>query len=450
MLDGAIQGVDAGRLVGWAADRDDLDRQLSVDVNVDGKLVRKAVTGRWSDGAAKATGDGAHGFIVELPTRTLDGGHHYLSVTVAGELTLPEGPSWPRHRVSHPDGTSFERMRWGAQAPKLPEPRLLEGHDGWAFLCDDANGNLDQLLGDLRFTEPDLRDYRAILLARHEQLARLGIPYLFAVVPSKEAIYPERLPASSPQVGVPELTGQLADALGDTDVRIVDLHGPMRAAARAGAELYYLRDCHWNFDGALVGSQALLAALRALGLVRTRLQEREIARVDVSVQGDLTGKERVALRDGRLVASTSELEPVVREPDRKPELAALGLRRVPTPAHLVVSRTRETVILENERCPTAPSAVVYRDSFGDYLQPFLSSAFSRTTWLWTRTIDLPQLEREQPDVVLQVVAERFLAQIPYGDAFEAERPRERDEEPAEAARGGLGRTRSGVRSVSRP
>src|SRR5580700_1351217 len=120
MLDGAIQGVDAGRLVGWAADHADLERQLSVDVNVDGKLVRKAVTGRWSDGAAKATGDGAHGFIVELPTRTLDGGRHYLSVTVAGELTLPEGPSWAAHSVSQPDGTSFERMRWGAQAPKLP------------------------------------------------------------------------------------------------------------------------------------------------------------------------------------------------------------------------------------------------------------------------------------------------------------------------------------------
>ena len=420
MLDGAIQGIDAGRVVGWVADREDLARRLSVDVLVDGKLVRKAVSGRWSDGAAKATGDGAHGFIVALPARTLDGAHHYLSVTVAGALTLPDGPSWSTHNVSQPDGTSFERMRWGAQAPTLPEPRLLEGREGWAFLCDDANGNLDQLLGDLRFTEPDLRDYRAILLARHLRLAQLGIPYLFAVVPSKEAIYPERLPASSPQVGVPPLTAQLLDVLADTDVRVVDLHGPMRAAARAGAELYYLRDCHWNFDGALVGAQALLAALRAIGFARPRLEEREIERVGVTVEGDLTGKERVALRDGRLVASTAELEPVVREPDRKPELAALGLRRVATPEHLVVSRTRETVILENERHSSAARAIVYRDSFGDYLQPFLSSAFARTTWLWTRTIDLPLLEREQPDVVIQVVAERFLAQLPYGDKLDGE------------------------------
>jgi alginate O-acetyltransferase complex protein AlgJ len=418
MLDGAIQGVDAGRLVGWVADLGDLDRQLSVDVNLDGKLVRKAVTGRWSDGAAKATGDGAHGFIVALPKRALDGGHHYLSVTVGGELTLPDGPSWETHKVSQPDGTSFERMRWGAQAPTLPEPRLLEGRDGWAFLCDDANGNLDQLLGDLRFTEPDLRDYRAILLARRQHLARLGIPYLFAVIPSKEAIYPELLPASSPQVGIPGLTGQLTEALAGTDVRIVDLHGPMRATALAGGELYYLRDCHWTFDGALAGAKTLLEALRSIGFADARLDERELSRADITVKGDLTGKERVALRDGRLVAATSEMEPVVREPDRKPDLAALGLRRAQTPEHLAISRTRETVILEHERRPGGPRAIVYRDSFGDYLQPFLSSAFARTTWLWTRTIDMPLIERERPDVVIQVVAERFLAQVPYGDVLE--------------------------------
>jgi alginate O-acetyltransferase complex protein AlgJ len=483
MLDGAIQGVDAGRLVGWAADHQDLGRQLSVDVNVDGKLVRKAVTGRWSDGAAKATGDGAHGFIVALPTRTLDGGHHYLSVTVAGELTLPDGPSWEGYNVSQPDGTSFERMRWGAQAPTLPEPRLLEGRDGWAFLCDDANGNLDQLLGDLRFTEPDLRDYREILVARQRHLAQLGIPYLFAVIPSKEAIYPRRLPASSPQVGIPGLTGQLTEALAGTDVRIVDLHGPMRTAAqadaaqagaaqaggaqtgeeragaaqagaaRASGELYYLRDCHWTFAGALVGGQTLLEALRAIGVTDARLDEREVSYEDVTVKGDLTGKERVALRDGRLVAATAEMEPVVREPDRKPDLAALGLRRVPTPEHLVVSRTRETVILEHERRPGGSHAIVYRDSFGDYLQPYLSSAFARSTWLWTRTIDVPMIARERPDVVIQVVAERFLAQVPYGDVLEVNGLQRfswwgRNYGMSEAMRRGVIRGRARIRAAS--
>jgi alginate O-acetyltransferase complex protein AlgJ len=453
MLDGAIQGVDAGRLVGWAADHEHLERQLSVDVNVDGKLVRKAITGRWSDGAAKATGDGAHGFMVALPQRTLDGGHHYLSVTVAGELTLPDGPSWETNNVSQPDGTSFERMRWGAQAPTLPEPRLLEGREGWAFLCDDANGNLDQLLGDLLFTEPDLHDYRAILQARQRHLARLGIPYLFAVIPSKEAIYPERLPASSPQVGIPGLTDQLTEALAGTKVKIVDLHSPMRAAARAGGELYYLRDCHWTFDGALVGAQALLGALRSIGFTEAQLDERELSRVDVTVEGDLTGKERVALRDGQLVAATSEMEPVVREPDRKPDLAALGLRRVPTPEHLVVSPTRETVILEHERRPAGPRAIVYRDSFGDYLQPFLSSAFARTTWLWTRTIDMPLIERERPDVVIQVVAERFLAQLPYGDVLEVNGLQRfpwwgRNYGVSEAMRRGIVRGRARIRSAS--
>ncbi len=415
MLTGAILAVESGRLVGWTADRGDLDRTLSVDVHIDGKLVRKALADRWSDAAASLTGDGRHGFAVELPTRVLDGGRHYMSATVAGALTLPVDLSWSASDASQPDGTRFERMSWGADAPTLPDPRLLEGREGWAFLCDDANGNLDQLLGDLAFTQPDLRDYREILLARHEGLARLGIPYLFAVPPSKETIHPEYLPATDPPLRDPRPVGQLREALAGSDVRIVDMHAPMRAAARAGAELYYRRDCHWNFAGALVASQALLAALRETGFPDASLDEREPCYEDVSVKGDLTGKERVALVDGRLVPATPEMEPVVREPDRKPIFAALGLSRVETPARLKVSKTRETVILANERRPTGPRAIVYRDSFGDYLQPFVSSAFSQTAWLWTRTIDMPLIKRERPDVVIQVVAERFLAQIPYGD-----------------------------------
>jgi alginate O-acetyltransferase complex protein AlgJ len=422
MLTGAILAVESGRLVGWTADSDDLDRTLSVDVHIDGKLVRKGLADRWSDAAASMTGDGRHGFAVKLPARVLDGGRHYISATVAGQLTLPIDPTWSASDASQPDGTRFERMSWGADAPTLPDPRLLEGLDGWAFLCDDANGNLDQLLGDLAFTEPDLRDYREILLGRHEALARLGIPYLFAVPPSKETIHPEYLPATDPPLRDPRPLGQLRQALADTEVRILDMHASMRAAARAGAELYYRRDCHWNFAGALVASQALLAGLREAGFPDASLDERELspderepAYEDVSVKGDLTGKERVALVEGRLVPASSEMEPVVREPDRKPVFSALGLRRLETPEHLQVSKTRETVILANERRPDGPRAIVYRDSFGDYLQPFVSSAFSQTTWLWTRTIDMPLIKRERPDVVIQVVAERFLAQIPYGD-----------------------------------
>jgi len=419
MLDGAILAVESGRLIGWAVDRERPDRPVSVDVHIDGKLVRKAVADRTcgptaSDPGAHPAGYGAHGFEVELPARTLDGGLHHVSAILAGELTLPDGPEWAQRNVSQPDGTRFERMRWGAHAPEIPDPQLLEGRDGWAFLCNDANGNLDQLLGELRFTEPDLRDYRAILTARHDELEQLGIPYLFAVVPSKETIHPEHLPASTPQVGEPRLTGQLTAALADTDVRIVDLHRPMRAAALDGAELYYRRDCHWNFAGALVGAHALLAALRTSGFPTASLDE-QLSWLPTRVKGDLTDKQRVALRDGRLVPISAQTEPEIREPDNKPDLDALGLRRLPTPERLAVSPTRETVILANEHRPDGPTAIVYRDSFGDYLQPFVSTAFSTTTWLWTRTVDLPLIERERPDVVIQVVAERFLPQLPYGD-----------------------------------
>jgi len=55
-----------------------------------------------------------------------------------------------------------------------------------------------------------------------------------------------------------------------------------------------------------------------------------------------------------------------------------------------------------------PTAIVYHDSFGMALRGSLPCAFSSASFV--RSLDFPsdRIERERPDVVIQVVAERFL------------------------------------------
>jgi alginate O-acetyltransferase complex protein AlgJ len=416
-LNGMVSAVQEGRLSGWAADQTDPAKRLSLDIYIDACLVRKCVADRWSGEAERALGDGLHGFEVELPVRLLDGGTHYVTVATSGvKATLPDAPDWSEHNISQPDGTRFERMRWGSEAPELPGPCLIEGRDGWAFLCNDANGSLDQLLGDLRFTDPDVRTYSDILRAREERLSALGIPYLFAFAPSKETIHVEALPDTISAYLQPQLAGQLEAALRDSPVRIVDLRAPLRSAALAGREVYYRRDCHWNWEGGLIASQRLLDAVRRAGLHEVHLDERRITWMDSTYRGDLVGKPRTRFRDGRLLNASQETEPDVLESDRRPDLNAMGVRTVETPAHLEVSKTRPSVVLINDERPDAPRAIVYRDSFGEHVRPFLGAAFSWSAWLWRPSVDVPLIEREQPDVVIQIVAERFLANIPTEDA----------------------------------
>jgi hypothetical protein len=440
-LNGAMSAVRGGRLSGWAADRANPAERLSLDVYVNACLVRKCVADRWADEAEQALGDGHHGFEVELPVRLLDGGVHHVTVAPSGvKATLPAAPAWSEHNVSQPDGTRFERMRWGKEAPALPGPCLIEGRDGWAFLCNDANGSLDQLLGDLVFTDADVRLYRDILLRREEHLSALGIPYLFAIAPSKETIHVEALPDTIPAHLRPMLAGQLATALHDSAVRIVDLRAALRGAALAGREVYYRRDCHWNWEGGLIAAQCLLDAVESTGVQGARLDRQRIVWRDASYRGDLVGKPRTYFRDGRLLSTPEAiepdalgpnalgpdapepdmLEPDVLEPDRRPNLDAMGIRTVATPAHLEVSKTRPSVVLVNDERPDAPRAIVYRDSFGEAVRPFLGAAFSWSAWLWRPSIDVTLIERERPDVVIQVIAERFLAHVPTEDVLGSE------------------------------
>jgi SAM-dependent methyltransferase len=401
-LEGRIETVADGRLEGWVLDRRDPQRRVSLDVFVDNKLVRKA--------------EANHRFDVQLPAHVLDGHRHYIAAAArAGGFGVPLAEDWERHCVTQPSGTRFAPMRYDPHPPDLPDPRVLEGQDGWAFLCDDANGNLDQLLGELCFTASDLRDYRAILERRSHELERLGIPYIFAVAPSKEAIHPERLPQTTPPVGPPQTAHQLLRCLSESTVRTVDLHAVLRPLALAGEELYYRRDAHWTYDGAYHAALALLEAVRAAGVQAQSPAAQSLTWVPERFVGDLADKPSVALLDGRLQEVAQAVPAGIEEVARRPGYGSLGLRQLGVPPHLEVSPTRPTVVLENHLTPTAPRALVYRDSSARWTLPFLASAFSWSAWLWRGTLDFELIARERPDVVVQIVTERFLLRVPYGD-----------------------------------
>ena len=73
----------------------------------------------------------------------------------------------------------------------------------------------------------------------------------------------------------------------------------------------------------------------------------------------------------------------------------------------VVMREKVTAV----RPGGGATAVVFRDSFGEALLPWLSQAFGRTVWYWSYGFDKALIEREQPAVVIQQLVERKLATI---------------------------------------
>jgi hypothetical protein len=57
---------------------------------------------------------------------------------------------------------------------------------------------------------------------------------------------------------------------------------------------------------------------------------------------------------------------------------------------------------------TGPKAVAFRDSFTVALQPLLSEHFSSIRYVWTQEFERKWIDRDRPDIVLQLFTERFL------------------------------------------
>jgi hypothetical protein len=67
-----------------------------------------------------------------------------------------------------------------------------------------------------------------------------------------------------------------------------------------------------------------------------------------------------------------------------------------------------------ESAGPGPRAVVFMDSFGAGLVPFLSEQFSRTVYLWQNNMDPATVLQEQPRVVIQEwVGRRLSTRLPY-------------------------------------
>lgn len=283
-----------------------------------------------------------------------------------------------------------------------PQPEVIRGRDGWLFYADD-NG-LDDILNETRFTAEELEIWAATLQHTQDWLAARGIAYVFTIAPDKPQVYPEFLPGALRPSRVETRANQLLAYLhAHTSVHVADPLRPLRDA-KAADRVYHRTDSHWNDAGAVVAARQILKALEetapGLGVgPRTLAPERFTRRERVTPAMDLARMLRLTtwLRETRieLVPATPRvaqvIEPVHGDPD-------FGEPRV------VTARPDGR----------GPRALVYRDSFGSGLIPFLAESFSRAVFLWEYDVDPATVEAERPDVVIhEWTSRRLHTRLPY-------------------------------------
>ena len=266
---------------------------------------------------------------------------------------------------------------------------VVWGTDGWLYYYPPRPGDDPRSRGPKLFSPQELETLRHTLECRRDWLACRGITYLFVVAPNKQTIYPEHLPSWLKSPGPTRLDQFLWYMRNHSTVAILDLREPLKQG-KSLAPTYYRSDSHWNSFGGFIASQEIIRALscdmpevRPVVLESFRMARSPIQGGDLAdLLGIYSDDEDVTLLPGPTLPKVNE---TVSDPGMiKPSFFSTN-------------------------ASASATAVVFRDSFGTALRPFMGYSFKSISYIWTaRDFDLKVVEQLKPNVVVSELAERNL------------------------------------------
>jgi hypothetical protein len=267
-------------------------------------------------------------------------------------------------------------------------PGVIIGRDGWLFL--KTEGMIEHYRGVLQFAPQALLDWQALLEYRRDWLAQRGIKYIFVVAPDKQSVYSEQLPDWLNKVQPDTKLDQLiAHMHAHSTVEVLDLRPALRDARRI-APTYYKTDNHWNFFGSFVAYQEIVKSLskqqpglEPLPLTSFNLQNKLTPSSFLADFADLDVNETCAMF----------LNP-------RPDLPSLEISSKPGEYSSFGFKFTKNPVAKG-------SAVVFGDSFGDYLAPFLGYHFGKVTYTAQLSLSKKWIEQEKPDVVITEIVEMY-------------------------------------------
>lgn len=422
-LEGSVESVVDGRVIGWVWDPEEPGSALEVEVHIDGKpVVSGAAEVERRVLADAGIGTGRYGFDLALPEELGGEGSRRVLVTAGpGQTPLvpftgfetisrfPDGP-WGLTKFLVDDGAPPPEPYVPEEEEPLPDrsDAALVGREGWLFAIEDRDACLRLLAGEEALDSDALEWAAEALDSRHRAMRGLGVPYLFAIAPAKERACSEFLPPGAqlaPRSPAARLD-PLLRARGTAEA--FDLLPSIREAGLTAP--FPLTDSRWSDRGAFSAYRELMreAAKRVVELDDPVAVGEARFTVRSGFSGDLAEKPRLALRAGELGDAGQE---GAREEDVEVvDVAALRSLRMPAPEHLEATPGRAPHLYEVPDGAGLPRAVLVGDACCLALIPWLAEHFRRFVFLWAgEELPLEPIELEMPDIVIHVVAEHELA-----------------------------------------
>jgi alginate O-acetyltransferase complex protein AlgJ len=255
--------------------------------------------------------------------------------------------------------------------------------------------NKDRVVEQYRSTAPfsllQLERWRLALVERRDWLARQGIRFLFVIAANKHTVYPEYLPNEINRVSEQTPTDQLIAYLHKhTDLEIVDTRTPLWQSRKRHPHLrlFHRTDTHWNEVGAFKAYELIAQHLRASFPSIQPLTWNDFA-LDPQqhIGGDLAG----------FLGIKDQFQEIHMNLNLRSTLKQLAPRDQ-------ISKFFRTGTGRKSQ----PRLLMYRDSFGKPLIPFLAHHFEDAVFINGETFGVRTIKEQKPDIVIWEIVERRL------------------------------------------
>ena len=257
---------------------------------------------------------------------------------------------------------------------------VIQGKNGWLYYKDSLNDYLGQDL----LSDRSLFNIAHMLSMTQQALEEKGVNFLFTIAPNKNSLYGDNMPYYD-KLKVSGQTNRenLENWLKTEKVAYADLY---QALMEEDEVLYHARDSHWNNKGAALAADVLMDALGK--------DNDSYEGESYTVRRDYTGDLDTMLYP---LASTADDEIYY---DKETTYATVEeIQSNFDPRITTVNPVKEG------------SLVMYRDSFGNALLPYMADAYANAYFSRGIPYQLMDVETHSADTVIIERAERFLPEM---------------------------------------
>lgn len=257
---------------------------------------------------------------------------------------------------------------------------VIIGRDGYLFYGETLN----DFRGRSLMTDEEIDETADFLKEIQDFCTASGVKFLFTVAPNKNSLYPQYMPYYYKEDKSAGNALRLKAALLERGVNYLDLFEVFEAREEV---LYHKLDSHWNNKGAALAYESIM---KALGL-----EYEDYSDIPYSEEYNFDG----------------DLYEMVHPLGSKKDKNIIFSKDFGFKYTSAVKDDNSNNSITTENPNKCGSIIMYRDSFGNSLLPFIAEDFGKGHFLKTKPYELNLIEEENADVFVIEIAERNIPSV---------------------------------------